>query len=342
MRHSLSSRLLISNSPHELIFSLWAWSAHWFAWHSCNLWDSSSRVSQRATSELFCSHLLISISASASESQFWAAFSPRTAGSAFGSRFLWRFRLSNEVRTLFESRSLFLLNTDSSTLATQLLPHTRSPMLKNEPAIESLPRTRSPVLRTEPKFNNVGTVLAAECWLLLATNRWGRWSKSSEAATVFVRSSSRMKLSFLDGKLIGVCSLTNVDAEVWLITCGGMSCSQRPPCPSSWRSAQGVGLIPVSVSGEGVQDGGGVEQKEDRAGTPRRDMMCGENVLLGGAQDTSIIKETWALAQSWATRTCCACVERWPLTDKVQNTRTEKNMHPSLTGESLFSVSENL
>ena len=49
----------------------------------------------------------------------------------------------------------------------------------------------------------------------------------------------------------------------------------------SWRSAQGFDLIPVSVSGEGVQEGGGGEQKVDGAGTPRRDMMCGENVFIG-------------------------------------------------------------
>ena len=49
---------------------------------------------------------------------------------------------------------------------------------------------------------------------------------------------------------------------------------------------RGVGVIPVSVSGELVQDGGGVEQKEDRVGTPRRDMMCGENVWLGCTQET--------------------------------------------------------
>ena len=36
-----------------------------------------------------------------------------------------------------------------------------------------------------------------------------------------------------------------------------------------------VDLIPVSVSGEGVQDGGGAELKVDKAGTPWRDMMCG-------------------------------------------------------------------
>ena len=53
---------LTSNSPHTLIFFLWAWRAHWFAWCSSILWDSSSRwVSYRAISELFCFHLLMRV-----------------------------------------------------------------------------------------------------------------------------------------------------------------------------------------------------------------------------------------------------------------------------------------
>ena len=59
--------------------------------------------------------------------------------------------MSDEVHTLFKSRSLFTLKTESSTLAT-----------------ESLPRTCFPGLENEPKFNNVGTVLATECWLPVA------------------------------------------------------------------------------------------------------------------------------------------------------------------------------
>ena len=158
-------------------------------------------------------------------------------------------------------------------------------MPKNELAIESLPRTSPPVLRTEPKFNNVGTVLAANCWLLLATNRWGRWSKSSEAATVFVRSFSRFKLSFLGANLIGACSLLTSMQKLGSKPMAGCRVARGPNCPSSWRSAQGVGLIPVSVSEEGVQDGG-AEQEEDRVATPRRDMMCGENVLQACTQET--------------------------------------------------------
>ena len=41
-RPSQKRLFLISNSPHKLTFSLWAWSAHWFAWCSSNRWDSSS------------------------------------------------------------------------------------------------------------------------------------------------------------------------------------------------------------------------------------------------------------------------------------------------------------
>ena len=41
-----------------------------------------------------------------------------------------------------------------------------------------------------------------------------------------------------------------------------------PPIAKS----HGIGLIPVSVAGEGVQVGGGVELKEEKLGTPRSAM----------------------------------------------------------------------
>ena len=41
------------------------------------------------------------------------------------------------------------------------------------------------------------------------------------------------------------------------------------------ESRTGFGLIPVSAAGEGVQVGGGVEQKQERLGIPRSDMACG-------------------------------------------------------------------
>ena len=67
--------------------------------------------------------------------------------------------------------------------------------------------------------------------------------------------------------------------------------ARGPNCPSSWRSAEGFDLIPVSVCGEGVRDGGGVEQKVDRVGTKERHDVWKENVLLGCAQDTPIIRK---------------------------------------------------
>ena len=89
-----------------------------------------------------------------------------------------KFCLYDEVRTLFKSRSLFLLNTDSSTLATESLSRTSFQALENEPATESASRTCFRLLDNEPKFNYVGTVLATECdmacgWSVLETAR--RW-----------------------------------------------------------------------------------------------------------------------------------------------------------------------
>ena len=58
----------------------------------------------------------------------------------------------------------------------------------------------------------------------------------------------------------------DVDAEFGSQFVFGCRVARGPNCPSSCRSEQGSDLIPVSVSGEGVQDGGGVEQEVDRAG----------------------------------------------------------------------------
>ena len=55
----------------------------------------------------------------------------------------------------------------------------------------------------------------------------------------------------------------------------GVWSARGPDCPSQSGVAHGFSLIPVSVGGEGVQVGGGVEQKEEKLGTPRSDMACG-------------------------------------------------------------------
>ena len=55
----------------------------------------------------------------------------------------------------------------------------------------------------------------------------------------------------------------------------GVELDRWPDCPSNSGAAQGVNLIPVSVSGQGVQVGGRVEQKEEKEEleTPRSDMV---------------------------------------------------------------------
>ena len=55
----------------------------------------------------------------------------------------------------------------------------------------------------------------------------------------------------------------------------GVGSARWPDCSSNGVVANGFGLIPVSVAGEVVQLGGGVEQKEEKLGTPRSDMACG-------------------------------------------------------------------
>ena len=119
----------------------------------------------------------------------------------------------------------------------------------------------------------------------------------------------------------------DVDAEVGLKPAAGCRCARGPNCPSSWRSAQGVCLIPVSVSGEGVQDGGGVQQKEDRVGTPWRDMMCGE-CFLGCTQET---RRSYLEPKLEPTRVCVGSInvrttQRRLTHNTTQTDKTEKNV----------------
>ena len=46
-----------------------------------------------------------------------------------------------------------------------------------------------------------------------------------------------------------------------------------PVCPSNSGVAQVLGLIPISVAGEGIQVGGGDEQNEPKLETRRSDMV---------------------------------------------------------------------
>ena len=55
----------------------------------------------------------------------------------------------------------------------------------------------------------------------------------------------------------------------------GVESARWPDGPPQGGVAQGFGLIPVGVAGEGVQVGGRIDQKEEELGTPRSDMSCG-------------------------------------------------------------------
>ena len=63
----------------------------------------------------------------------------------------------------------------------------------------------------------------------------------------------------------------------------GVELARRPDYTSNSEVAQGVGLIPVSVDGAGVQVGC-VEQKEEKSGIFRSDMACRCGVFGASAQ----------------------------------------------------------
>ena len=201
------SPFFTSNYPHKFIFSLWAWSAHWFACCSSNRWDSSSWwVSKRAISEYLFSQFLI-ISASASDNLSWADLSPErliqlSVPGTYG---------HCVCLSAFAQRS----NLDLSSLSTQILQHSqqfRGPLPRSWCQIMSLQQNRNPLPVSWCYKNPISTRLekcyrvpaAARSWMLREVECWGR-SKSSEAA--IVASFSRLKLLFLDGRLVGVSSL---------------------------------------------------------------------------------------------------------------------------------------
>ena len=67
----------------------------------------------------------------------------------------------------------------------------------------------------------------------------------------------------LDRKLIGVCSLLTSMRLLGSSPVFEVGSAIWPDCPSNSEVAHGAGLISASVAGEGVQVGGGVEQKEE-------------------------------------------------------------------------------
>ena len=82
---------------------------------------------------------------------------------------------------------------------------------------------------------------------------------------------SRLKLFFRKGYLIGVCSLLTSMQRLGSLPVFGVGSAKGSECPPQGEVALVVGLIPVSVSGAGVQISGGVEQEEDKFGTPKSD-----------------------------------------------------------------------
>ena len=224
-------QFLISNSPHKLILSLWAWSAHWFAWYSSNLWDFEFLIgfTQGLHQSFFVpniifpcllQHLIIV-----------SAYSPRKAISAFCSRWTCTFCLPDRVCTLSRSRSL-------SPLTTKSLQH--------------LTRYLAPV-------SSCGTNLI--CWYRLQAADCWKPSKSSEATTESCFS-SRCSWS--------ACAHCWRRRKSWLITCVRKWFSQIARLSSFWRSGTRE-HIPIPVSGRevGAVCGGEEQNDEEVSGTPR-------------------------------------------------------------------------
>ena len=121
---------------------------------------------------------------------------------------------------------------------------------------------------------NLNSTTLGQCWLPNACICLRKVVKILQSCDG-VRQVSRLKLFFLYGKWIGVCSLLTPKQKLGSQPMIGEGSARGPDGPSQSGVAHGLCLIPVSVAGEGVQVGGGVEQKEERLGIPRSDMACG-------------------------------------------------------------------
>ena len=202
----------MSNSPHKLIYSLWAWSAHWLAWSNSLFRDSSGWwVSYEANSDFWCSHSLLSRWASASDRLLRASPSPWMAISASHSRKSRKLGLLTDFWTRSTCVHMFLstlatdlsLRTGRPALLNDLSQGTGFPELQNDSIIDSYPCNGLPVLGNQSKFINADTILATEH--LLPTACWRTSSKSSNTANF--KSSSMSKFSRRAAMLIGVYSL---------------------------------------------------------------------------------------------------------------------------------------
>ena len=134
----------------------------------------------------------------------------------------------------------------------------------------------------------MGTVLAAECKLLLdAPERRGKL-RSSEAA--IVASYSCWKPMFLVGRLIGVCSPLTSMQNLGSQPVFEVGSARWPDGPPQSAVAHGFGLIPVSGVGEVASDekigGNGVE------GTFNKDMTSDEMTFSRHTENRQALSQT--------------------------------------------------
>ena len=98
-----------------------------------------------------------------------------------------------------------------------------------------------------PRFDKVGALLAAECWLLLEAPECRSNLRPSEAG--HRRGVLLRETHFSDRRVLAI----NVDAELGLISCVWDRIDQTASSPTPSEEAQGFGLIPVDSVGEAVR-----------------------------------------------------------------------------------------
>ena len=171
------SLFLTSISPYNLILSLWAWSAHRFAWCSWNRWDSNSwLISRKAMSE-FLFDSISRFNLSLSLKQFLLSFSrSRTAKSTFRSRNFWRFSLSFNECTTSVSRSLSLSTEMQSVCRNRFSVQFCSSFLEARTTLQMtctlFPETRGTMMEL------CKLLFACCCWMLLNSTNLLDWGES--------------------------------------------------------------------------------------------------------------------------------------------------------------------
>ena len=155
-------------------------------------------------------------------------------------------------------------------------PRIRSPRASPTP----IPQTRRfatvPCCDWVDLNSTVGTVLATD-WRLLLAATW-MWSNSSEAA--MVASMFPLKLSFLKGRWVGVCSSTDVDAALGLITCVWGQAGQKARRLTPERNGAWVQSDSSKHGRRWTRSRLGWAQRE-KSGTPMRDTTSKMDMTFG-------------------------------------------------------------